>query len=157
MFPKHLLHHHQLRHHIPPRHFHHHRHPSHHLPPKHLHKRFFLWSECPDPAFLLSQDNVNILKSDTALLNDVIIAKAQSMLTGQFPNVDSLQSVCFLEAVARFSVTLGSPVRERIQILNTAGHRVTASNINCSKRSVLRRQSRDTNRNIKRSVYCQYG
>ena len=25
------------------------------------------------------------------------------------------------------------------------------------KRSVLRRQSRDTNRNIKRSVYCQYG
>ena len=26
-----------------------------------------------------------------------------------------------------------------------------------SKRSVLRRQSRDTNRNIKRSVYCQYG
>ena len=24
-------------------------------------------------------------------------------------------------------------------------------------RSVLRRQSRDTNRNIKRSVYCQYG
>ena len=24
------------------------------------------------------------------------------------------------------------------------------------KRSVLRRQSRDTNRNIKRSVYCQY-
>ena len=26
-----------------------------------------------------------------------------------------------------------------------------------NKRSVLRRQSRDTNRNIKRSVYCQYG
>ena len=26
-----------------------------------------------------------------------------------------------------------------------------------SKRSVLRRQSRDRNRNIKRSVYCQYG
>ena len=25
------------------------------------------------------------------------------------------------------------------------------------KRSVLRRQSRDTNQNIKRSVYCQYG
>ena len=25
-----------------------------------------------------------------------------------------------------------------------------------NKRSVLRRQSRDTNRNIKRSVYCQY-
>ena len=25
------------------------------------------------------------------------------------------------------------------------------------KRSVLRKQSRDTNRNIKRSVYCQYG
>ena len=25
------------------------------------------------------------------------------------------------------------------------------------KRSVLRRQSRDTNRNIKRLVYCQYG
>ena len=25
------------------------------------------------------------------------------------------------------------------------------------KRSLLRRQSRDTNRNIKRSVYCQYG
>ena len=25
------------------------------------------------------------------------------------------------------------------------------------KRSVLRRQSRDTNRNIKSSVYCQYG
>ena len=27
----------------------------------------------------------------------------------------------------------------------------------CNTRSVLRRQSRDTNRNIKRSVYCQYG
>ena len=27
----------------------------------------------------------------------------------------------------------------------------------CSKRNVLRRQSRDTNRNIKWSVYCQYG
>ena len=27
----------------------------------------------------------------------------------------------------------------------------------CNKRSVLRRQSGDTNRNIKRSVYCQYG
>ena len=26
-----------------------------------------------------------------------------------------------------------------------------------NKRSVLRRQSRDTNRNAKRSVYCQYG
>ena len=26
-----------------------------------------------------------------------------------------------------------------------------------NKRSVLRRQSRDTNRNIKRLVYCQYG
>ena len=26
-----------------------------------------------------------------------------------------------------------------------------------NKRSVLRRQSRDTNRNTKRSVYCQYG
>ena len=26
-----------------------------------------------------------------------------------------------------------------------------------NKCSVLRRQSRDTNRNIKRSVYCQYG
>ena len=26
-----------------------------------------------------------------------------------------------------------------------------------NKRSVLRRQSRDTNRNIKRSVYYQYG
>ena len=26
-----------------------------------------------------------------------------------------------------------------------------------NKLSVLRRQSRDTNRNIKRSVYCQYG
>ena len=26
-----------------------------------------------------------------------------------------------------------------------------------NQRSVLRRQSRDTNRNIKRSVYCQYG
>ena len=26
-----------------------------------------------------------------------------------------------------------------------------------NRRSVLRRQSRDTNRNIKRSVYCQYG
>ena len=26
-----------------------------------------------------------------------------------------------------------------------------------NKRSVLRRQSGDTNRNIKRSVYCQYG
>ena len=26
-----------------------------------------------------------------------------------------------------------------------------------SKRSVLRRQSGDTNRNTKRSVYCQYG
>ena len=25
------------------------------------------------------------------------------------------------------------------------------------KRSVLRRQSRDTNKNIERSVYCQYG
>ena len=29
--------------------------------------------------------------------------------------------------------------------------------IHLNKRSVLRRQSRDTNRNIKRSVYCQYG
>ena len=29
-------------------------------------------------------------------------------------------------------------------------------NITSNKRSVLRRQSRDTNRNIKRSVYCQY-
>ena len=29
--------------------------------------------------------------------------------------------------------------------------------IKSHKRSVLRRQSRDTNRNIKRSVYCQYG
>ena len=26
-----------------------------------------------------------------------------------------------------------------------------------NKRSVLRRQSRDTNRNTKRSMYCQYG
>ena len=26
-----------------------------------------------------------------------------------------------------------------------------------NKRSVLRRQGRDTNRNTKRSVYCQYG
>ena len=30
-------------------------------------------------------------------------------------------------------------------------------NLKPNKRSVLRRQSRDTNRNIKRSVYCQYG
>ena len=29
--------------------------------------------------------------------------------------------------------------------------------IDHNKRSVLRRQSRDTNRNTKRSVYCQYG
>ena len=28
---------------------------------------------------------------------------------------------------------------------------------NWNKRSVLRRQSRDTNRNIERSIYCQYG
>ena len=30
-------------------------------------------------------------------------------------------------------------------------------NITLKVRSVLRRQSRDTNRNTKRSVYCQYG
>ena len=29
--------------------------------------------------------------------------------------------------------------------------------ISLNKRSVLRRQNRDRNRNIKRSVYCQYG
>ena len=29
--------------------------------------------------------------------------------------------------------------------------------IHNNKRDVLRRQSRDTNRKIKRSVYCQYG
>ena len=29
--------------------------------------------------------------------------------------------------------------------------------LNLTKRSVLRRQSGDTNRNTKRSVYCQYG
>ena len=31
------------------------------------------------------------------------------------------------------------------------------NDLNYNKRSVLRRQSRDTNQNIKRSVYCQYG
>ena len=34
---------------------------------------------------------------------------------------------------------------------------IYASNFLLYKRSVLRRQCRDTNRNIKRSVYCQYG
>ena len=29
--------------------------------------------------------------------------------------------------------------------------------VKINKRSVLRRQSRDTNRNRKRSVYCRYG
>ena len=39
-----------------------------------------------------------------------------------------------------------------------SGQKETKENANCErKRSVLRRQSRDTNRNIKRSVYCQYG
>ena len=33
----------------------------------------------------------------------------------------------------------------------------THMDIYVNKRSVLRRQSRDTNRNTKRSVYCQYG
>ena len=37
---------------------------------------------------------------------------------------------------------------------NVKGTKLAYANI---KRSVLRRQSRDTNRNIKRSVYCQYG
>ena len=38
--------------------------------------------------------------------------------------------------------------------IQEALHLCTSLKLN--KRSVLRRQSRDTNRNIKRSVYCQY-
>lgn len=45
-------------------------------------------------------------------LNDDIIDKAQSLLATQFPHVDSLQSVCLLEAGVRQSATLGSPDRE---------------------------------------------
>jgi hypothetical protein len=62
-------------------------------------------------------------------LSDDLIDKAQGLLAQQFPKIDSLQSVCLLEAGAAQS-TLGSPERPWIQvILVNLNHWITASNL----------------------------
>ena len=58
-------------------------------------------------------------------------------------------------------VTINSTKRRHflLEELKRTDHKARIENdfITYNKRSVLRRQSRDTNRNINRSVYCQYG
>ena len=59
------------------------------------------------------------------------------------PLIAAGATICFVIVIALFTCWI---VKKR-----------NRKNEGKNKRSVLRRQSRDTNRNMKRLVYCQYG
>ena len=77
----------------------------------------------------LSERDQRIMLDNKAYLTDTIIDKAQAMLARQHSNIDSLQSVCLLEATTTQS-HLGTATGDWVQIFNVNGnHWITATNI----------------------------
>jgi len=67
------------------------------------------------PAYI-SSAQLDVLTSSSAWLTDDIVEGAQSMLSRQFPQIDSLQSVCLLEA-GKAQATVGTPSADWVQII----------------------------------------
>ena len=76
--------------------------------------------------------------NNTEWLTDTIIDKAQGLLlTKQFPDIDSLQSVYLLQS-AQSQGSIGSACGSWIQIFNvSASHWITATNVNSPPDTVL--------------------
>ena len=85
---------------------------------------------------VLSERDISIL-NNTEWLTDSIIDKAQGLLTKQFPDIDSLQSVCLLQS-AQSQGSIGSACGSWVQIINvSASHWITATNVNSPPDTVL--------------------
>ena len=83
----------------------------------------------------LTQEDRDRITSPDGWLSDSVMDAAQALLANQFKEIDSLQSVCLLQAGAN-QATLGTPEGNWIQIINTGNHWVTVSNINSQPNSV---------------------
>ena len=85
----------------------------------------------------LPQEQLDILNSSSRWLTDDIVDYTQSLLSQQFREIDSLQSVCLLEAGAG-QTPLGSPTRPWVQVVWVGQcHWITVSSLRTSRRNAV--------------------